>query len=181
MRQNDIFKIFNLPRWATPIICGFLLGSAAGIPGLCDEIFAGDPAQQQWPSTTADPRRDPIPQIQRGIPGIPGIHHQSEVDRTGAVERPLMSGCCDTRYCWDRYDNSGTGSRQTAAEGGSFASFGTYVMTSIRNLCLYRTYDLYVKPHMNSFTKTIYFWYMLLNVYTILFLKPHIFNIYGNI
>ena len=56
MRQNDIFKIFNLPRWAT------------------DEIFAGDPAQQQWPSTTADPRRDPIPQIQRGIPGI---HHQS--------------------------------------------------------------------------------------------------------
>ena len=28
MRQNDIFKNFNLPRWATPIICGLLLGSA---------------------------------------------------------------------------------------------------------------------------------------------------------
>ena len=47
MRQNDIFKNFNLPRWATPIICGFLLGSHWDRPpGLCDEIFAGDPAQQ---------------------------------------------------------------------------------------------------------------------------------------
>ena len=42
--------------------------------------------QRSSDPTTADPsRRDPIPQIQRGIPGI---HHQSEVDRTGAVERP---------------------------------------------------------------------------------------------
>ena len=82
--------------------------------------------------------------------------------RCSAVERPLMSGCCDTRdtrYSWDRYDNSG--SRQTAAEGGSFANVDTYVMTSIRNLCLYRMYILYVKPHMYSFTKNVYFWYML--------------------
>jgi hypothetical protein len=27
MRQNDISKIFNHSRWATSIICGFLLGS----------------------------------------------------------------------------------------------------------------------------------------------------------
>ena len=85
MRQNDIFYIkkFNLPRWATPIICGFLLGSAAGT---LRWNFCGRPAQQQWPSTTADPRRDPI--TQSNPTGIPGIHHQSEVDRTGAVERP---------------------------------------------------------------------------------------------
>jgi hypothetical protein len=41
---------------------------------------------------SSDPTTDPPqqegshPTIQRGIPA--GIHHQSEVDRTGAVERP---------------------------------------------------------------------------------------------
>ena len=80
MRQNDIFKNFNLPRWATPIICGFLLGSAGdfAMKFLRATQRSSDP-------TTADPsRRDPIPQIQRGIPGI--HHQQSEVDRTGAVQ-----------------------------------------------------------------------------------------------
>ena len=89
MRQNDIFKNFNLPRWATPIICGLLLGSAGdfAMKFLRATQRSSDP-------TTADPsRRDPIPQIQRGIPSHK-FHHQSEVDRTGAVERRI-SWCPD--------------------------------------------------------------------------------------
>ena len=153
MRQNDIFKKFSLPRWATPIICGLPLGSAGDFA-----MTFLRATQRSSDPTTADPRRDPIPQIELGIPGT---HHQSEVDRTGAVERiswcPDVAIPLDTRY-WDRYDNSG--SRQTVAEGRSFASVGTYVMTSIRNLCLDRISNLYVKPYMYSFTKSVYFWYM---------------------
>ena len=143
MRQNDIFKNFNLPRWATPIICGFL-GSAGG---LCEEIFAGDPAQQ-WPydnNTTADSGRDPIPQIHGGSTSKKPSRPYRRCSRTD-----ILSGCWDTRRYWDRCDHS----------GGPFASVRIYVMMSIRNLCLYRTYNLYVKPHIFSFTKTVYFWYM---------------------
>ena len=82
MRQNDIFKKIYLPRWATPIICGLLLGSAGDF---AMKFLRATQRSSSEPTTTADPRRDPIPQIQRGIPA--GIHHQSEVDRTGAVER----------------------------------------------------------------------------------------------
>ena len=99
--------------------------------------------------------------------GIPS--HKSTGDPPPKRSRPpyrcsrtdilLMSGCWDIRYCWGRrYDNSG--SRQTAAEGGPFASVGIYNMTSIRNLCLYRTDNLYVKPNIYSFTKNVYFRYM---------------------
>ena len=124
MRQNDIFKNFNHPRWATSIICGFLLGSAGDFAMKflrATQRSSSDPLRLLIPghegshggSHPTNPTGDPRP-------GIPGIHHQSEVDRTGAVvERPLMSGCCDTRYCWDRYDNSGS-RQQTAAEEGSF-------------------------------------------------------------
>ena len=101
MRQNDISKLFNHSRWATPIICGLLLGSAGDFA----MKFLRATQRSSDPTTTADPRRDPIPQIQRGIPGI---QHQREVDHTGAVRCRtdiLMSGCCDTRY-WDRYDNN---------------------------------------------------------------------------
>ena len=179
MRQNDIIikNLLSPPlghRDRPGIICGFL-GSA---PDFARKFFRATQRSSD-PTTTADysSSRDPIPQIH---PGDPPPKRSRPPYRCSRTDILLMSGCWDTRYCWGRrYDDSG--SRQTAAEGGSFAIVGTYVMTSIRNLCLYRTYDLYVKPHMNSFTKTIYFWYMLLNVYTILFLKPHIFNIYGNI
>ena len=112
MRQNDIFKNFNLPRWATPIM--------------------GD-----W---------DPPPKQSRPY------RCSRVLDRERSDVRMLQYR---TLYCWDRYDNSG--SRQTAAERGSFASLGTYVMSSIRNSCLDRIYDLYVKPHMYSFTKTYIF------------------------
>ena len=114
MRQNDIFKNFNHPRWATSIICGFLLGSA------------GDFAMKFLPATqrsSGDPLRLLIPGQEGSHPTNPtgdprdpwdSPSKRSRPYRCSAVERPLMSGCCDTRYSWDRYDNSG--SRQTAAE-----------------------------------------------------------------
>ena len=155
MRQNDIFKNFNLPRWATPIIYGFLLLGSAGDFAM---KFLRATQRSSDPTRTADPRRDPIPQIQPGIPPAGGPWdpppNRSRPYRCSRTDI-LMSGCCDTRYCWDRYDNSG--SRQAAAEEGSFAGVGTYVMTSIRKLCLYRIYDLCVKPQMCSFTKNVYF------------------------
>ena len=153
MRQNDIFKNFKLPRWATPIICVFLLGSAGdfAMKFLRATQRSSDP-------TTADPMGSQEgfhPTNPTGDPWDPPPK-RSRPYRCSRTDI-LMSGCWDTRY-WDRYDNSG--SRQTAAEGGPFASVGIYVLTSIRNLCLYRTYNLYVKPHMYSFTKTVYFWDM---------------------
>ena len=59
--------------------------------GLCDESFAA--TERSSDPTTADPsRRDPIPKIQSNGGSHPTnsttpLNHQSEVDRTGAVER----------------------------------------------------------------------------------------------
>ena len=79
MRQNDIFKNFNLPLWATPIICGFLLGSAGDFAmkflratQRSSDPMTADPSQEG--SHPTNPTEDPL-----------GIQHQSEVDRTGAV------------------------------------------------------------------------------------------------
>ena len=57
MRQNDIFKNFNHPRWA--IICGFLLGSA------------GDFAMKFLRATQRS-SSDPLRLL---IPGQEGSHH----------------------------------------------------------------------------------------------------------
>ena len=110
---------------------------------------SADSHWDQEGSHPTNPTGDPIPQIPP-----PKRSRPYRCSRTTDI---LMSGCW--RY-WDRYDNN-SGSRQTAAEGGSFASVDTYVMMSIRNLCLYRMYNLYVKPHMYSFTKNVYFWHMI--------------------
>ena len=77
MRQNDIFKNFNLPRWATPIICVFLLGSAGDF---AMKVLRATQRSSD-PTTAADPRRDPIPRASHKsnggcLTGIPGIHHQ---------------------------------------------------------------------------------------------------------
>ena len=51
--------------------------------------------------------------------------------------------------------------RQQQRRKGYLPVLVPYVMTSIRKLCVHRIYDLCVKPHMYSFTKNVYFWYML--------------------
>ena len=152
MRQNDIFKKFNLPRWATPIICGLLLLGSAG--DFAMKFFEGEPAQQ-WPYYDYC-----WSQQQEGSRGIPS--HKSNGGSLGSTTKARPYRCSsktsDTLY-WDRHDNSG--SRQTAAEGGSLP---VLVHT------LWRLYAIYVYTVYMTYTsnricivlqKNVYFWYML--------------------
>ena len=103
------------------------------------------------PTTTADPKRDPIPQIRRGDPwDLPP--KRSRPYRRSSIYRRTDILLMDVRML-----------------RGPFASVGIYVMTSIRNLCLYSINNLCVKPHMYSLTKRIFLVHAIKSIYATIF------------
>ena len=101
--------------------------------------------------------------------------------RCSIVERPPDVRPLRYPGYWDRYDNSGSRQTDRLTDRGRVICQSWYIRYDVYTQCMFIPYIICTSNRICIVLQKTYIFGTCFNVYTVLLLKPHIFNIYGNI